>query len=148
MVRNRPPTAEEPLRELGRQLLAEVPVESETSCWEEVLGEETPALALAAYRQSVLRQHYLWTQHGSLASPTNPHVLVYEAAEQARCRQRELVQSILREHAAAAGSEPRGVRCSKCGSTDIQIEIGQTRSADEGSTVFCLCLRCQKRWRM
>jgi DNA-directed RNA polymerase subunit M/transcription elongation factor TFIIS len=41
-----------------------------------------------------------------------------------------------------------GVRCSKCKSTEIRFEIAQTRSADEGSTVFCLCMQCQKRWRM
>jgi DNA-directed RNA polymerase subunit M/transcription elongation factor TFIIS len=41
-----------------------------------------------------------------------------------------------------------GVRCAKCRSTDISFEFCQTRSADEGTTVFCLCRSCHKRWKM
>jgi DNA-directed RNA polymerase subunit M/transcription elongation factor TFIIS len=41
-----------------------------------------------------------------------------------------------------------GVRCGKCGGNDITFEFLQTRSADEGTTVYCNCSVCQKRWRM
>jgi len=30
----------------------------------------------------------------------------------------------------------------KCGSNDIRIREVQTRSADEGSTIFYICMRC------
>lgn len=42
----------------------------------------------------------------------------------------------------------KGVKCAKCGSTDISFEFSQTRSADEGTTVFCYCTKCSKRWKM
>jgi DNA-directed RNA polymerase subunit M/transcription elongation factor TFIIS len=41
-----------------------------------------------------------------------------------------------------------GVKCSKCRSTDVSFEFSQTRSADEGTTVFCYCTKCSKRWKM
>jgi DNA-directed RNA polymerase subunit M/transcription elongation factor TFIIS len=41
-----------------------------------------------------------------------------------------------------------GLRCKKCGSNDISHEFLQTRSADEGTTIFCFCTRCKKRWKM
>lgn len=41
-----------------------------------------------------------------------------------------------------------GLRCKKCQSNDITLEFLQTRSADEGTTIFCTCTRCQKRWKM
>jgi DNA-directed RNA polymerase subunit M/transcription elongation factor TFIIS len=41
-----------------------------------------------------------------------------------------------------------GLRCKKCGSNDITHEFLQTRSADEGTTIFCTCTSCKKRWKM
>jgi hypothetical protein len=41
-----------------------------------------------------------------------------------------------------------GIRCSKCGSSEISFEFLQTRSADEGTTVYCTCSGCSKRWKM
>lgn len=38
------------------------------------------------------------------------------------------------------------VKCRRCGSTEVQWEEKQTRSADEGATVFCTCINCQHRW--
>ena len=38
--------------------------------------------------------------------------------------------------------------CHKCGHTDVGWDVKQTRSADEGSTVFCVCQKCQARWKM
>jgi DNA-directed RNA polymerase subunit M/transcription elongation factor TFIIS len=40
------------------------------------------------------------------------------------------------------------VRCRRCGSEDVSWEEKQTRSADEGATVFCVCTTCQNRWVM
>lgn len=40
------------------------------------------------------------------------------------------------------------VRCRRCGSEEVVWEEKQTRSADEGATVFCSCVRCKLRWVM
>ena len=41
-----------------------------------------------------------------------------------------------------------GLRCKKCGCTDIRYDFLQTRSADEPMSCFCTCEQCGKRWRM
>lgn len=41
-----------------------------------------------------------------------------------------------------------GTRCAKCNSSDIAFDFLQTRSADEGTTVYCTCTSCGKRWKM
>jgi DNA-directed RNA polymerase subunit M/transcription elongation factor TFIIS len=38
------------------------------------------------------------------------------------------------------------VQCRKCGGSEIQWDEKQTRSADEGCTLFCVCLKCKHRW--
>ena len=38
------------------------------------------------------------------------------------------------------------VRCRRCGSKEVSWEEKQTRSADEGATVFCVCTACKNRW--
>ena len=38
------------------------------------------------------------------------------------------------------------VRCRRCGSGEVTWEEKQTRSADEGATVFCACTVCKNRW--
>ena len=40
-----------------------------------------------------------------------------------------------------------GLRCKFCNSNEIAYEFLQTRSADEGTTVFCTC-KCGRRWKM
>lgn len=65
-----------------------------------------------------------------------------------RDRTLKKVNDLLSQPLAESSEGSSGVRCSKCKSTEIRFEIAQTRSADEGSTVFCLCMQCQKRWRM
>jgi DNA-directed RNA polymerase subunit M/transcription elongation factor TFIIS len=35
-----------------------------------------------------------------------------------------------------------------CGSTDIIVTPRQTRSSDEGYTLFCACKKCPKRWKI
>lgn len=40
------------------------------------------------------------------------------------------------------------VRCRRCGSEDVSWEEKQTRSADEGATLFCVCTTCNNRWVM
>ena len=38
--------------------------------------------------------------------------------------------------------------CNRCLSRSIAIQQQQTRSADEGMTVFCTCKKCGMRWKM
>ena len=40
------------------------------------------------------------------------------------------------------------VRCRRCGGQEVSWEEKQTRSADEGSTVYCVCTTCKHRWVM
>ena len=40
------------------------------------------------------------------------------------------------------------VRCRRCGSEDVTWEEKQTRSADEGATIFVACVTCRNRWVM
>lgn len=41
-----------------------------------------------------------------------------------------------------------GIRCQKCRSSNVSFEFLQTRAADEGTTIFCTCCVCGKRWKM
>lgn len=38
------------------------------------------------------------------------------------------------------------VKCRRCGSEEVTWEEKQTRSADEGATIFCSCSTCKNRW--
>ena len=40
------------------------------------------------------------------------------------------------------------VRCRRCGSEDVTWDEKQTRSADEGATIFVACVTCRNRWVM
>jgi DNA-directed RNA polymerase subunit M/transcription elongation factor TFIIS len=42
---------------------------------------------------------------------------------------------------------PSAMKCRRCGA-GVQWNVGQTRSADEGSTVFVSCRPCGTRWKM
>lgn len=50
--------------------------------------------------------------------------------------------------AASTGGSKGGIRCRKCGDNQVAIQQKQTRSADEGMTVFCTCEHCGFQWRM
>lgn len=39
-----------------------------------------------------------------------------------------------------------GMQCRKCGSHDLNVEMRQTRSADEGMTAFVTCAGCGHKW--
>ena len=41
-----------------------------------------------------------------------------------------------------------GIKCRFCKHNEMDVEIKQTRSADEGSTTFLTCRRCGKRCKM
>jgi len=39
-----------------------------------------------------------------------------------------------------------GMRCYRCGSNDLLVEMHQTRSADEGMTQYVTCNGCGSKW--
>lgn len=45
------------------------------------------------------------------------------------------------------GQSTTQFRCIKCGRNKTTYYTMQTRSADEGETIFIICLNCGKRWR-
>ena len=47
-----------------------------------------------------------------------------------------------------AASAPALHRCRKCGGTNISFYSRQTRSADEGATIFLTCEECGHKWRI
>jgi len=117
------------------------------------------------YRRFALRALYalerpskiasIITASGALAALSIPDAALFD-----RCVVREVVAKAesARDECArlladltTEGSQElpeAGVKCAKCKSTDVSFEFSQTRSADEGTTVFCYCTRCEKRWRM
>ena len=40
------------------------------------------------------------------------------------------------------------LKCRRCNSVDVTWDQKQTRSADEGMTVYCVCANCNLRWTM
>ena len=66
--------------------------------------------------------------------------------EEARQESRALLEELARGELADL-PDNAGVRCKRCGSNEVSYEFLQTRSADEGTTIFCTC-RCGKRWKM
>ena len=69
------------------------------------------------------------------------------AKEEERKKSAVLLKDLTQGEAAEV-SPDAGLRCKKCGSNDITHEFLQTRSADEGTTIFCTCTNCKKRWKM
>ena len=41
-----------------------------------------------------------------------------------------------------------GIVCRACNKATVIVQQKQTRSADEGMTVFCSCRTCGKQWRL
>ena len=50
--------------------------------------------------------------------------------------------------ALVASASSGAMHCRKCSSDRITVQQKQTRSADEGMTVFCSCDQCGHQWRM
>ena len=78
------------------------------------------------------------------ALPAKERILV---EDEHRRKSAALLKALTQGEAAEAFPDS-GVRCKKCGSNDITHEFLQTRSADEGTTIFCTCTACKKRWKM
>lgn len=63
-------------------------------------------------------------------------------------RERKQTALLQEEVSSSSGGSREFLMCGKCKNTSISIEQKQTRGADEGMTVFCLCTKCGHKWRM
>jgi DNA-directed RNA polymerase subunit M/transcription elongation factor TFIIS len=70
---------------------------------------------------------------------------IHRSAE-ARAKSRTLLRDLTQGE--IADIPDAGLKCKRCHSNDITYEFLQTRSADEGTTIFCTCGNCSKRWKM
>ena len=65
---------------------------------------------------------------------------------------RKLFQTMLQEKydsiSKTSADTPSSLRCRRCGSVELMVEQKQTRSADEGMSVYCVCGTCNNRWTM
>lgn len=81
----------------------------------------------------------------SLSRGTLLHTLEAE-----RVARRERFEQMLQEKYDSLNDEKFKaiITCRACGSTEVRWEEKQTRSADEGASVFCTCNTCKNRWVM
>ena len=54
-------------------------------------------------------------------------------------------EKVIFEKRATAGS--KHIKCNKCGESDVAVTAAQTRSGDEGITLFMTCNNCGKQWK-
>jgi DNA-directed RNA polymerase subunit M/transcription elongation factor TFIIS len=54
-------------------------------------------------------------------------------------------EKVIFEKRATAGSNH--IKCNKCGERDVSVTAAQTRSGDEGITLFMTCNNCGKQWK-
>ena len=61
-----------------------------------------------------------------------------------------LLDAMVAENDLGDGEGSAGVRCAKCGCSDVLFHFAQTRGADEPMTMYCTCRNpgCAKRWKM
>ena len=75
--------------------------------------------------------------------------LVGDIAEQRRARALRFERMLAEKYEALNDATFQSiVRCRRCGCEEVSWDEKQTRSADEGATVFCVCTRCNNRWVM
>jgi DNA-directed RNA polymerase subunit M/transcription elongation factor TFIIS len=111
-----------------------------------VSGHYRRAVLSLLHRSTAMREEATGPAH--LAGlPRAGALFVREAAlRNSEAEARALLERLSTCEAPRAASQ--GVVCAKCGGTEVALEFSQTRSADEGTTLFCLCTQCGKRWRM
>lgn len=52
------------------------------------------------------------------------------------------------EGSVASMKQKAAITCNKCGSSEILMAMAQTRSADEGTTMFFRCVKCNQKWKV
>lgn len=91
------------------------------------------------YQQTLKRCVYALRHHAGAIDTVNLEELVAGEEEPA---------AVVEDERTAAPTVVSSIyTCPRCKSRNVQSHQRQTRSADEGMTVFCQCLTCEKRWR-
>lgn len=52
------------------------------------------------------------------------------------------------EGSVASLKQKAAITCKKCDSSEIVMAMAQTRSADEGATMFFTCVKCNQKWKV
>lgn len=74
---------------------------------------------------------------------------VVQRVRETEDERRNLFARMLEEkYESIRSKEDSSVKCRRCNSTEILVEQKQTRSADEGMSVYCVCATCNNRWTM
>ena len=75
--------------------------------------------------------------------------LIGKLEEERRARKERFDQMLQEKYDALDDAKFKAIiTCLRCGSTEVRWEEKQTRSADEGASVFCTCFSCKNRWVM
>ena len=115
------------------------------------------SLTLNEYTDNVLRSAFCLhqnVQHGIdvvyLSDNDLAKGTIIEEIEKERVARTERFERMLQEKYDALDDQKFQaiVRCRRCGSEDVSWDEKQTRSADEGASLFCVCTRCKNRWVM
>ncbi len=59
-----------------------------------------------------------------------------------------LTQKVEEGSVSSLKNQKAAIICSKCGSPNVNMQMKQTRSADEGMTLFFACIACNSRWKI
>lgn len=94
---------------------------------------------------SALRENVLFSSDEILTQGT----IVGRVRDEADSRQTRFTEMLQEKYDALNDKQFEAiVRCRRCGNEDVTWEEKQTRSADEGATVYCSCSVCKNRWVM
>lgn len=99
---------------------------------------------------------YLQNNHSLLNLPAEKLVMAEDLLMLSQDRKLQFDRdSRLEEHEIAIlkssfenTGQTRSLRCSRCKSQNIDVQQRQTRSADEGMTIFCGCRDCSAQWTL
>ena len=92
-----------------------------------------------------LRENVVFASDAILTRGT----VVGRVRDEAASRQRRFAEMLQEKYDALNDRKFEAiVRCRRCGNEDVTWEEKQTRSADEGATVYCSCSVCKNRWVM
>lgn len=93
----------------------------------------------------MLRKNGFQHTYDFLSQATNPEFVLWEQESMDEGRARVISETEM-EQIGESGVKGVGT-CRYCASTELIISRKQTRSGDEGMTIFVRCVMCQRQWR-
>ena len=109
------------------------------------------------YRDAVLRSAFNFASNPTLGVDVvfqTDHdlargTLIGKLEDERRARKERFDEMLQEKYDALDDAKFKAIiTCRACGSTEVRWEEKQTRSADEGASVFCTCNSCKNRWVM